>query len=113
MPPRPVRRPANPDAGPAIHDERATLAPVPAPAAVPAAEQTSPKKVRMIRQTLDLPSEQYDQLHDEVRRFARDSDLTSRDLNAQRVLRALVARVLTDDELRHDVFQDAARSVAT
>lgn len=99
----PADRPFSTDAG-------RSLEPVPTAAAVP--EQTT-KKVRMTRQTLDLPSDQYDQLHDEVRRFARDSELTSRDVNAQRVLRALVARLLSDDELRHNVFQDAARSVVT
>ena len=101
MPAKPTRRRAEPNAGPVIVDERLT--------AVPAQQAAAPAKpVKTTRQTLDLPTDDYQRLHDQVRDYGRQHGLTSRDFNAQRVLRALVARMLADDELAADVFRTSA-----
>lgn len=103
--PKPTRRRSDPNAGPVIVDERL--------AAVPVQPSAPRKPVATTRQTLDLPTDDYQRLHDQVRDYARQQGLTSRDFNAQRVLRALVARVLTDDhaELRQQVFNDVRQQV--
>ena len=78
-------------------------APVPAtPSAAP--RRGTPEGLR--RQTLDIPRDHYRTVHHNADALAETMNVTSKQINAQTVLRALVARYVNDEELRNSINKE-------
>lgn len=120
MPPRPVRRPANPDAGPAIHDERTTaLTPVPARPA----DTAAPIRPRKFTALLDADTDaRYGRLLEQLRATVgavatrQDGNGRARagyDLSRADLLRALLLVAEDDPSVMADVAAKVQHHYAT
>ena len=90
------------NAGRWLDDEPAAAAPAAAP--TPAQRRGAADGLR--RQTLDIPRDHYRTLHYWADAMAETMHVTSRQINAQTVLRELVARYVNDEELRDSINRD-------
>lgn len=92
-------RALNFDSGKVPEDPATPIQAAPTPVVIP--EQ---KPQDTVRQTLDIPRDEYDALHDAIRVCARGAGVNSKQLNAQKVLRAMVHRFVTDQAFADSVM---------